>query len=147
MKQHITEFLRRGLTACGLGPLVLVVLYLILQQQIDLQILTVREVCLGILSLSVLAFLAGGINVIYSIEQLPLMTAILIHGSILYMGYLATYLVNGWLEWGTAPILVFSGIFILGFLGIWAVIYSINKRNAEKLNKILQKKHAEETSG
>ena len=147
MKQHITEFLRRGLTACGLGPLILVVLYLILQQQIDLQILTVREVCLGILSLSVLAFLAGGINVIYSIEQLPLMTAILIHGSILYMGYLATYLVNGWLEWGTAPILVFSGIFILGFLGIWAVIYSINKRNAEKLNKILQKKHAEETSG
>ena len=144
MKQYIKEFFRRGQMACSLGPFVLVVLYLILQQHINLQILTVREVCLGILSLSALAFLAGGMNVIYSIEQLPLISAILIHGSVLYIGYLATYLVNGWLEWGTGPILVFSGIFVLGFLGIWAVIYFINKQNAEKLNKILQQKQTTE---
>ena len=144
MKQHIAEFVRKGLTACGLGPLVLVVLYLILQQQVDLQTLTVREVCLGILSLSALAFIAGGMNVVYSIEQLPLIPAILIHGIVLYVSYLATYLLNGWLEQGIAPILVFSGIFILGFLGIWAVIYCINKRNTEKLNRILQQKQKSE---
>ena len=141
MKQHITEFFRRGLMACGLGPLVLVVLYLILQQQIGLQTLTVQEVCLGILSLSALAFLAGGMNVIYSIEQLSLISAILIHGSVLYVGYLATYLVNGWLECGTGPILVFTGIFVLGYLAIWAIIYSINRKNTEKLNQILQKQN------
>ena len=144
MKQHITEFFRRGLVSCGFGPLVLVILYGILQQQIGLQALTVREVCLGILSLSALAFLAGGMNVVYSIEQLPLIPAILIHGIVLYAGYLATYLVNGWLEWGTTPILVFSVIFILGFLGIWAVIYSVNRRNTEKLNKLLQQKQTAE---
>ena len=141
MKQYIKEFLRRGFIACGFGPLVLAVLYLILQKQCDLQILTVQEVCLGILSLWALAFLAGGMNMIYQMERLPLMVAILIHGGVLYASYLATYLVNGWLEWGTTPILVFTGIFVLGYLAIWAVIYSINRKNTEKLNQILQKQN------
>ena len=143
MKQYIKEFLRRGFIACGFGPLVLAVLYLILQKQCDLQILTVQEVCFGILSLWALAFLAGGMNMIYQMERLPLMVAILIHGGVLYASYLATYLVNGWLEWGTTPILVFTGIFVLGYLAIWAVIYSINRKNTEKLNKILQQQISE----
>ena len=138
------EFLRRGLIALGFGPLVLVVLYGILQQQCNLQTLTVQEVCLGILSLSALAFLAGGMNMIYQIERLPLMMAILIHGSVLYVSYLATYLVNGWLEWGVIPFLFFTGIFVLGYLAIWAVIYSINRKNTDKLNQILQQQHTSE---
>lgn len=144
IKQYMKEFLRRGLIACGFGPLVLAILYGILQQHCDLQTLPVQEVCLGILSLSALAFLAGGMNMIYQIERLPLMVAILIHGGVLYVSYLATYLVNGWLEWGTAPILVFTGIFVLSYLSIWAVIYSINKKNTEKLNKLLQQQHISE---
>ena len=143
MKQYIKEFFRRGFIACGFGPLVLAVLYLILQKQCNLQMLTVQEVCLGIFSLSALAFLAGGMNMIYQMERLPLMVAILIHGGVLYASYLATYLVNGWLEWGTTPILVFTGIFVLGYLAIWAVIYSINRKNTEKLNKILQQQISE----
>lgn len=140
MRKNIVEFFRKGLTSCCIGPLVLVVLYLILQKEAGLQTLTVREVCVGILSLSGLAFIAGGMNVIYQIEKLPLMWAIFIHGLVLYISYLATYLVNSWLEWGTAPVLVFSGIFMLGYLAIWAVIYSITKRNTEKVNAMLKKK-------
>ena len=102
------EFLRRGAAASGLGPIVLAVLYLILQHRGVMQTLTVTEVCLGIFSLSALAFVAGGMNVLYQIERLPLMLAILIHGAVLYISYLATYLINGWLDWGTIPILVFS---------------------------------------
>ena len=140
MKKYIKDFLFRGLVAAGFGPLVLVILYLILQHHCLIQTLTVHEVCLGIISLFLLAFIAGGMNVIYQIEQLPLMLAILIHGSVLYISYLITYLVNSWLEWGSIPILVFTGIFILGYLAIWAVIYTTTKRNTEKLNKILEKK-------
>ena len=143
MKQYIKEFFRRGFIACGFGPLVLAVLYLILQKQCNLQTLTVQEVCLGILSLWALAFLAGGMNMIYQMERLPLMVAILIHGGVLYVSYLITYLVNGWLEWGTTPILVFTGIFVLGYLTIWAIIYSINRKNTEKLNQILQQQISE----
>ena len=140
MKQNIFEFFRRGLIACGFGPMVLAILYLILQNQVGVDTLTVHEVCLGIFSLSALAFIAGGMNVIYQIEQLPLMVAILIHGCVLYISYLGTYLLNGWLDWGTTPILVFSGIFVLSYLAIWAVIYSIIKHRTTRLNEKLKQK-------
>ena len=140
MKKFILDFLRRGLVACGLGPIVLAVLYLILQQSAAIETLTVNQVCIGIFSLTALAFIAGGMNAVYQIERLPLMVAVLIHGVVLYVSYLGTYLLNQWLDWGATPILVFSGIFVVGYLAIWAIIYSIIKRNTEKLNEILKKR-------
>ena len=139
-KNLVMEFIRRGFVACGIGPIVLAVLYLILRRAGNLQTLTVSQVCTGIFSLSVLAFVAGAMNAIYQIEQLPLMVAILIHGGVLYTCYLGTYLVNGWLEWGIAPILVFSGIFVVGYLAIWAIIYSVIKKRTKRLNEIRMKK-------
>lgn len=140
MKKIILEFCRRGLIACGLGPIVLAILYLILQHQAAIDTLTVNQVCIGIFSLSALAFIAGGVNVIYQIEQLPLMAAISIHGGVLYISYLAAYLLNDWLAWGVAPILVFSGIFVFGYLVVWAIIYSIIKKRTESINEILKQK-------
>jgi len=140
VKRNIWEFVRRGLVACGFGPLVLAAIYLILQRQFDVQTLTVEEVCLGIVTLSALAFVAGGMNVVYQIERLPLMAAVLFHGGVLYFCYLGTYLLNGWLEGGMTPILVFTGIFILGYLAIWVVIYSVTKRKTDRLNEMLRQK-------
>ena len=140
MKRHIMEFWRRGIAACGLGPVILAVLYLILQRQAVLKMLTVNEVCIGIFSLTALAFIAGGMNCIYQVERLPLMVAVLIHGCVLYISYLGTYLINGWLDWGTMPILGFTGIFITGYLIIWAIIYCIIKRNTDQINEMLKKK-------
>ena len=139
MKKYIMDFLRRGSVAMGLGPIILAFLYLILHRQGLLDSLSVNEVCLGIFSLSALAFMAGGMNFLYQIERLPLMLAILIHGIVLYVGYLATYLLNGWLDRDTVHILVFSGIFLLGYLAIWAIIYSIIRRNTSKVNAQLKK--------
>ena len=141
MKKHMLDFIRRGLTAWGLGPVILAVLYLILQQKGVLETLSVSQVCIGILSLSALAFIAGGMNALYQIEQLPLMMAILIHGGVLYLSYLATYLVNGWLDWGIAPILVFTGIFVVGYFVIWAIIYWIIKKNTDQINEMMEKKN------
>ena len=90
MKKHILGFLRRGLTACGFGPVILAILYRILQRQGVLVALTIDQVCLGIFSISALAFIAGGMNVVYQMERLPLMLAILIHGTVLYISYLIT---------------------------------------------------------
>jgi len=140
MKKNVLEFFRRGLIACGFGPIVLAILYLILQRQAAVETLSVNQVCLGIVSLYALAFIAGGMNVVYQIERLPLMVAILIHGSVLYFSYLITYLINNWLEWGWAPILVFTGIFVFGYLAIWAIIYFINKTRTKKLNEKLKQK-------
>ena len=118
----------------------LAILYLALQRAGTVESVTVNEVCVGIFSLSALAFIAGGMNVIYQIEQLPLMVAVFIHGSVLYISHLATFLVNGWLEWGMTPVLVFTGIFVVGYLLIWAVIYSVIKRNTNNINAVLKEK-------
>ena len=146
MKKNLLEFVRRGLIACGFGPMVLAIFYLILKHYGEVEVLTVDQVSLGIFSLSALAFVAGGMNVIYQIERLPLMVAILIHGLVLYCGYLATYLLNNWLEWSAMPILVFSAIFALGFLAIWAVIYAVIRRKTAKLNEMLTQKQRDPLS-
>ena len=140
MKKFFSEFFRRGLIACGFGPVVLAIVYMILHQTENVQILTVNQVCTGIFSITVLAFVAGGMNAVYQIEQLPLMVVIFIHGVVLYVSYLVTYIINNWLEWGITPILAFTGIFIVAYLVIWAIIYSVIRRNTKQLNKVLKQK-------
>ena len=140
MKKFVLEFLRRGFVSCGLGPVVLAALYLILQQTAAVETLSVNQVCIGIFSITALSFIAGGMNAVYQIERLPLMAAILIHGGVLYIGYLGTYLLNDWLDWGVIPMVVFSAIFVVGYIAIWAIIYSIIKRNTAKLNEGLKRK-------
>ncbi len=139
MKRNLKEFCRRGIVACGFGPLILVVVYLILQYIGAVETLPVNEVCIGIVSLSGLAFIAGGMNVVYQIERLPLMAAISIHGAVLYVSYLLTYLVNDWLDRGMTAVLLFTGIFVGGYLVIWAIIYWIIRRNTRKVNAVLMK--------
>ncbi len=140
MKKFVLEFLRRGFVAAGIGPIVLAIVYLILQQTSAVVTLSVNQVCIGIFSITALAFIAGGMNAIYQIERLPLMVAILIHGGVLYISYLGTYLLNDWLDFGVLPIIVFSAVFVVGYIVIWAIIYSIIKRNTAKLNKMLKQK-------
>ena len=140
MKKTALEFVRRGLVAGGFGPVILALLYIILEHSGEIVSLTASQVCTGIFSLYALAFIAGGMNVVYQIERLPLMAAISIHGGVLYIGYLITYLVNGWLELGKTPIMVFTAIFIAGYLAIWAVIYHITRRNTRRLNEMLKQK-------
>lgn len=138
MRKNLAEFCRRGLVACGLGPIVLTIIYMILYSRGLVESVRVPELCTGIISLTALAFVAGGTNVVYQTERLPLALAILIHGAVLYVSYLAVYLINGWLRWGRGPILVFTGIFVVGYLLIWAGIYAVTRRKTAKLNRILQ---------
>ena len=140
MKKFILDFVHRGLIALGIGPIALAIVYLILQKAVNIDSLSVNQVCIGIFSISILAFFAGGMNAIYQIERMTLMPAILIHGIVLYMLYLVTYLVNDWLEFGITPIIVFTAIFIVGYIVIWVIIYSIIRRNTDKLNEKLRMK-------
>ena len=142
MKRFFLEFLRRGAIASGIGPIVLAIIYMILHQVAEVETLTVNQVCIGIFSLTALAFIAGGLNALYQIERLPLMFAILIHGSILYVSYLATYLINDWLDFGAIPIIIFSAIFVVGYIVIWAIIYSIIRRNTARINEMLKQRNA-----
>ena len=140
MKRFLSDFLLRGLASAVFGPVVMAIVYLFLQKYAGVETLTVNQMCTGIVSLSLLAFIAGGMNSIYKLERLPLMAAILIHGLVLYICYLATYLINDWLDIGTTPILIFTGIFIVGYIVIWVVLYSVNSSKIKRINEMLRQK-------
>ena len=138
MKQFLKEFLLRGLLCAAGGPFILAAIYGVLGTIGAVEALSPHEVCLGILSITLLAFIAAGMTAVYQMEQLPLPIRILLHGGALYAAYILTYLINGWLERSLVPILVFTGIFIAGYALIWLIIYLVERAKAEKINKMLK---------
>lgn len=138
MKKFLKEFLLRGLICAAGGPIVLAIIYGILGATGAAESLSPSEVCIGILSITLLAFTAAGMTAIYQMEHLPLATMILLHGGVLYITYILAYLINGWLQNSLIPILVFTGIFAVGYTIVWLIIYFIEKAKAEKLNKLLK---------
>lgn len=139
MKKHVIEFCKRGLMAAWGGPVILAVVYFALGQAGAIQALTPAEVFKGILTVTLLAFIAAGVSVVYQIDRLPLTGAILIHSVVLYLDYILIYLWNGWLGRGPAPILVFTVIFAAGYALIWLMIYFSTRNNIKKLNRQLRK--------
>lgn len=137
MKKFWKEFLLRGLICAGSGPLVLAIIYGLLGATGVAESLSPREVCIGILTITLLAFTAAGMTAIYQLEQLPLPIMILLHGGVLYIAYILTYLMNGWLLSQLKPFLVFTVIFIGVYAVTWAIVYSIIKAKTKKLNKML----------
>ena len=137
MKKFWKEFLLRGLCCAAGGPLVLAIIYGILGATGTADSIPATEVCMGIVTITLLAFIAAGMTAIYQMEYLPLPMQILLHGGALYIAYILTYLLNGWLQNSLVPILVFSGIFITGYALVWLAIYLVEKSKADKLNKLL----------
>jgi len=138
IKKYYKEFLHRGLMVCGFGPIVLAIIYGILGACGVIDSLLPGVVTLGIITITVLAFLAAGITVVYKIEELPLPIAILLHGVILYIAYAIMYLINGWLKSGIIPFLVFTAIFAAGYLLVWIIVYFCIRNSIYKLNKKLK---------
>ena len=147
MRKFVGEFIHRGFVACGFGPIVWAIAIYILSQKNDIvQTIPAMEAVLGILTSSLLAFVAGGINAIYKIERIQLVLAIFIHAVILYIDYIVIYLVNGWIEAEITILTVFTICFFSGFAIIWAIIYFYTKKSTDRLNKKLvehQKKSKE----
>ena len=137
MKKFLSDFFLRGLVAGSFGPPVLAIIYWILGATGAVESLSPGEVALGILTIELLALVVGGMSAIYQQEQLPLATAILIHGGVLYITYILIYLINGWLQRQLKPILVFTGIFVTGYALIWGFIFLVNKGRIKKINRIL----------
>ena len=139
MKQFWKEFLLRGLVACGFGPVILAIIYGILGATGTVLTLTPAEVCKGILSITLMAFIAGGVTAVYQFEEIPLFVGILIHGVALYLDYLMIYLINGWIAQGITPLAVFTVIFVAGYALIWLVIYILTRKGTNRVNRMLSK--------
>ena len=138
MKKYVAEFVHRGLLAAAGGPVILAVIYGILGATGVVTAFSPDEVCLSILSITLMAFIAAGITMIYQVEQLPLLSAILIHAGVLYLDYLLIYLLNSWLP--RNAIGTFTAIFAAGYALVWLVIYLCIRAKTQKLNEKLRVK-------
>lgn len=138
MKKFVLEFLRRGLVVAAFGPVVLAVVYGVLGAAGVLENLTPVEVCRGILTITLLSFIAGGMTAVYKLERLPLLSAALIHAGVLYLDYLLIYLVNGWIRRSLTVIGIFTLCFVVGYALIWLGIYVGTRAKTEQLNRKLR---------
>ena len=135
LKKYFKDFLLRGLVSMGFGPIILSIVYGILGLCRVVDKLAVNDVVLGFLSITALAFLCGGMTVVYQIEEIGISKAITLHGIALYVAYAVVYLSNNWLKDGLIPFLVFTIIFVVGYALVWIVIYLITKRGTDSINK------------
>ena len=137
MKNYVKNFFVRGAMYAWGGPVILAIVWACLQAAGMIHGLTVNEVVLGIITTTVMAFIAAGVSVVYQIENLPKAFAGLIQMSVLYIDYLGFYLLNGWIP--VNQIWMFTLIFVVGFALIWFVIYFLTRRKVDQMNEMISK--------
>ena len=137
MKKMMKEFILRGLIAAGFGPIVYGIVIFIIETCGVNAMQDGSMILKAILSTYMMAFICAGASVIWQNERLGLGYSALIHGTVIYISYLITYLLNGWLDHD--KIGQFSIIFISGYIIIWLIIFITEKLKAKKLNQQLNK--------
>lgn len=132
MKKFWKDFLMRGSMVAWCGPIVMCIVWGCLSAAGVMDTLEVGTVVLGIISATVIAFIAAGITAIHQLEQLPRGMAILIHAAVLYLDYLVIYLINGWLS--VSRIWIFTLCFAVGFALVWIIIFAVNRHAVNRMN-------------
>lgn len=132
MKKFWLEFIKRGTLFAWAGPTIVCIVWACLKVAGVIEMLDVNTVVLGIMSSMLMAFVVAGISVIHEMEQIPKGMAALIQMSVIYIDYLAIYLINGWMPLNAV------GFFTIGFLAcfaiIWGIIYLTIRKSVNKLN-------------
>ena len=134
MNQYVKQFLHRGLLFGGFGPMVLGIVYAILQETVAGFSLSGWEVLLAILSTYLLAFIQAGASVFNQIDHWPLAKSLLCHFGSLYLAYSACYLINTWIPFVPQVLLIFTAIFAAVYLIVWLTVYLIIKATGNRLN-------------
>lgn len=137
MKKYMLEFIKRGLLAASAGPVILAVIYGILGATGVVDRFAPGEVCMGVLTVTLMAFIASGIGVVYEVERLSLLTATLIHAAALYLDYLLIYLLNSWIPHSAQGIGIFTAVYAAGYAVIWLCVIASIKAKTANINKKL----------
>lgn len=138
MKEYVQKFIQRGLMFASGGPVILAIVYGIVGATGEVAGFAPGQVCMGILTVTLMAFIAAGVTVVYQVEQLPLALAIAIHAGVLYLDYLVMYLLNSWIPRDLTGIGIFTAIFAVGFTLIWVGIYFSIKAKTDRINRKLR---------
>ena len=90
---------------------------------------------MGIISTYLIAFIQVGASVFNQIESWSVTKSIAFHLSSIYIAYLGFYLLNSWIPFEWAVVLIFTASFLLIYFVIWFTVYFISRKFTEELNK------------
>lgn len=135
MNKRVKEFLHRGLMFGGFGPIILGIIYAILEKTVENFSLDGVQLLIAIVSVYMLAFVQAGASVFNQIEEWSVLKTILCHGLLIYSAYVLCYLLNSWIPFDINVILIFTLIFMVTYLMIWGIVYISVKTVSTKLNK------------
>ena len=111
MNKYVKEFLHRGLIFGGFGPIILGIIYAILQKTESNFSLNGTQVLIAIISIYAIAFVQAGASVFNQIESCSLPKSLICHFSCIYIAYLLCYLANTWIPFKSEILLLFTLIF------------------------------------
>lgn len=137
MNKYFKVFLLRGLMFGGFGPIVLAIIYAVLEATVDNLSLGGYEVCLGIVSTYLLAFIHAGASIFNQIEKWPISKSLFCHFFTLYVAYILCYIVNTWIPFVAEVLLIFTAIFVVLYFVIWFIVVLSIKAVSKKMNKSL----------
>ncbi len=134
MNKYFKEFLHRGLIFAGFGPIIIGIIYAILERTLADFSLSGTQVFLGIISIYLLAFVHAGASVFNQIEEWPIAKSLGFHLATLYLAYTACYLLNSWIPLKAQVILIYTAIFLAVYFVIWLTVYIAVRLSSKKLN-------------
>lgn len=137
MNKYVKEYLRRGLLFGGFGPVILGIVYAILEGTVDGFSLGGGEVLLGIVSTYVIAFVQAGSSVFNKIEHWPIAKSLALHLGSLYAVYSAAYLINTWIPFEPLVLLIFTAVFLAVYFAVWLTVYFSVKITSKKMSERL----------
>lgn len=134
MNKYLKEFLHRGLMFGGFGPVILGIIYAILESTLTDFSLGGWQVLVSVVSTYLLAFVHAGASVFNQIEHWPIAKSLLCHFGVLYLAYLICYVLNTWIPFEPAVIFIFTAIFVVVYFIVWLTVYFIIKATEKRLN-------------
>ena len=137
MNKYVKEFLHRGLIFGGFGPVVVGIVFAILQYTVEGFSLGGTQVLLAIISTYLLAFVQAGVTVFNQIEHWSTVKSLLCHFGSLYAAYSVCYVANSWIPFAPMVLVIFTAIFVVMFFAIWTVVYLSVRAASRKFNKTL----------
>lgn len=137
MNRYLKSFLHRGLIFGGFGPIILGIIYAILEETVEDFSLNGIQLLIAIVSVYILAFIQAGASVFNQIESFSVPKSLLCHLSVLYVAYVLCYLVNNWIPFNPNVLLIFTAIFLAVYFTVWIIVYASVKAASKKLNSKL----------
>lgn len=138
MNRYIKSFLHRGLIFAGFGPIIIGIVYAVLQKTVTDFSLNGVQILIAIVSVYLLAFVQAGASVFNQIESFSIPKSLFCHLSVLYLAYTSCYLINSWIPFDPKFLLVFTAIFLIVYFCVWITVFVAVKITSRKLNAKLK---------